>query len=464
MGASGLVTIALLVLAYAAVSRRLSGSAITAAMVFVAGGILASDEVLGWLDPTIESESVRWVAEATLTVVLFSDASRINLGVLRREYVVPLRLLAIGLPLTIVAGALAGVGLLGELVLIEAVLLAIVLAPTDAALGQAVVTDPRVPSRVRQGLNVESGLNDGICVPLLLIAIAIAEAQEGAIGNGAALELVLEEIGYGCIGGVVAGLAAALVIRVGVPRHLVDSIWLQVVPVAGAALAYGLAVWMHGSGFIAAFVGGAVFGWLRREAGGEVTLFLEETGGLLGAVTFVLFGAVMLVPVLDDLTAQVILYALLSLTLVRMVPVALAMLRSGARRPTVAFLGWFGPRGLASIVFASDPRRGCQPRQRVAPAEHHLSHDRPLGPPARPDSSPPSRALRGVVRGPPARRRARSSRVRRRPNSAHTDGRPGCGTEIGTPGTSGRGLAGDPALSSLARAAPSEPCLRGRRG
>ncbi len=352
MSGSGLVTIALLVLAYAAVSRRLSGSAITAAMVFVAGGILASDEVLGWLDPTIESESVRWVAEATLTVVLFSDASRINLGVLRREYVVPLRLLAIGLPLTIVAGALAGVGLLGELVLIEAVLLAIVLAPTDAALGQAVVTDPRVPSRVRQGLNVESGLNDGICVPLLLIAIAIAEAQEGAIGNGAALELVLEEIGYGCIGGVVAGLAAALVIRVGVPRHLVDSIWLQVVPVAGAALAYGLAVWMHGSGFIAAFVGGAVFGWLRREAGGEVTLFLEETGGLLGAVTFVLFGAVMLVPVLDDLTAQVILYALLSLTLVRMVPVALAMLGSGARRPTVAFLGWFGPRGLASIVFA----------------------------------------------------------------------------------------------------------------
>jgi len=122
--------------------------------------------------------------------------------------------------------------------------------------------------------------------------------------------------------------------------------------VTGAALAYGLAVWMGGSGFIAAFVGGAVFGGLRREVGGEATLFLEETGGLLGAATFVLFGAVMLVPILDDLSAQVVLYSLLSLTLVRMVPVALAMLRSGARRPTVAFLGWFGPRGLASIVFA----------------------------------------------------------------------------------------------------------------
>jgi NhaP-type Na+/H+ or K+/H+ antiporter len=352
VGASGLVTIALLVLAYAVVSQRLSGSAITAAMVFVAGGILASEQALGWLDSSITSESVRWVAEATLTVVLFSDASRINLGVLRREYVVPLRLLAIGLPLTIVAGALAGYALLGELVFIEAVLLAIVLAPTDAALGQAVVTDARVPSRVRQGLNVESGLNDGICVPLLLIAIAIAEAEEGAIGNGAALHLVLEEIGYGCVGGVIAGLAAAAVIRFGVPRRLVDSMWLQIVPIAGAALAYGLAVWMGGSGFIAAFVGGAVFGGLRREVGGEVTLFLEEAGNLLGAATFVLFGAVMLVPILDDLSAEVVLYALLSLTLVRMIPVALAMIRTGARRPTVAFLGWFGPRGLASIVFA----------------------------------------------------------------------------------------------------------------
>jgi NhaP-type Na+/H+ or K+/H+ antiporter len=352
LGGSGLVALALLVLVYAAVSRRLSRSVITGAMVFVAGGILVSDEVLGWLNPTIESETVRWVAEATLTVVLFSDASRIDLSALRREYVVPLRLLAIGLPLTIVAGALAGVALLGELAFIEAILLAIVLAPTDAALGQAVVTDPRIPSRIRQGLNVESGLNDGICVPLLLVAIAVAEAEEGATGGGEALRLLLEEIGYGCVGGVLAGLAAAAVVRVGLPRGLVDPIWAQVVPVAGAALGYGLAVWMHGSGFIAAFVGGAVFGALRREVGGEVTLFLEQAGGLLGAVTFILFGAVMLVPMLDELSAELVLYSLLSLTVVRMVPVAVAMLGSGARRPTVAFLGWFGPRGLASIVFA----------------------------------------------------------------------------------------------------------------
>ncbi len=352
MGDSGLVAIAVLVLGYAAISRRLTGSVITPAIVFVAGGMLFSSEALGWIDPTIESESVRLVAEATLTLVLFADASRIDFRAMRREYSVPLRLLAIGLPLTIVAGALAGAAVLSELVLIEAIALAIVLAPTDAALGQAVVTDTRVPSRVRQGLNVESGLNDGICVPLLLIAIAVAEAEAGVVGNGEAVQLVLEEIGYGIVGGVIAGLAAAAVVRLAVPRGLVDSLWLQAVPVAGAAFAYGLAVWLGGSGFIAAFVGGAVFGGLRRQVGGEMTQFLEETGNVLGGVTFILFGAVMLIPALDDLSAEVVVYSLLSLTLVRMIPVAIAMLGTGARRQTVAFLGWFGPRGLASIVFA----------------------------------------------------------------------------------------------------------------
>ena len=166
------------------------------------------------------------------------------------------------------------------------------------------------------------------------------------------MQLVVEEIGYGIIGGAIAGLAAAAVVRLAVPRGLVDSLWLQAVPVAGAAFAYGLAVWLGGSGFIAAFVAGAVFGGLRREIGGEMTQFLEETGNVLGGVTFILFGAVMLIPALDDLSVEVVVYSLLSLTLVRMIPVAVAMLGTGARRPTLAFLGWFGPRGLASIVFA----------------------------------------------------------------------------------------------------------------
>ena len=234
----------------------------------------------------------------------------------------------------------------------EALLLAVILAPTDAALGQAVVTLLRLPSRVRQGLNVESGLNDGICVPLFWIVLAIAQAEAGAIGDRAAVRLVLEQIGYGIFAGVVAGIAAAAVVVVAGGHGQVSGSWLQVVPLAAAGLAFGIADPIGGSGFIAAFVGGFVFGAVRRQSGGEVEYLIEELGAVLTAVTFVVFGAVLLGPVLGDVTWSVALYAVLSLTIVRMLPVAIAMIGTGARGPTVAFLGWFGPRGLASIVFA----------------------------------------------------------------------------------------------------------------
>ena len=195
-------------------------------------------------------------------------------------------------------------------------------------------------------------MNDGICVPLFFVALAVALAEDGAIGDGAAAELVLEKIGYGVLGGVVAGAAAAAVVIYAGGRRFIDATWLQVVPLAGALLGYGLAEAIGGSGFIAAFVGGMVFGGLRRRRGGDISYLMEQTGAVLAAVTFVVFGAILLGPALRDLTWQIALYAILSLTLVRMVPVAIAMLGTSARRPTVAFLGWFGPRGAASIVFA----------------------------------------------------------------------------------------------------------------
>jgi NhaP-type Na+/H+ or K+/H+ antiporter len=292
------------------------------------------------------------LAEAALTLLLFADASRLDLHALRREATVPLRLLGLGLPLTVLLGAVAAWALFGELAFVEALVLGIVLAPTDAALGQAVVTDRRLPSRVRQGLNVESGLNDGICVPLLFIALAVAEADEGATTTSHAVRIVVEEIGYGALGGVVAGvLGAAVVIGAG-RRGLIEASWLQVAPVATAGLAYGIANPLGGSGFIAAFVGGLVFGGLRGRAGGEVSFLLDEAGELLNATTLVVFGAILLGPALAELSWTVVAYAVLSLTLVRMAPVALAMRGTRARPPTLLFIGWFGPRGLASIVFA----------------------------------------------------------------------------------------------------------------
>ena len=347
-----LAALAVILLGFAAVSGRIEGTSITAPMVFTAAGLVVGVEALDLVDPSATGTGVKTLAEATLTVVLFSDASRIDLSALRRTLGIPARLLGIGLPLTLAAGFVVALALLGELAGPEALLVAIILAPTDAALGQTVVTSPRLPARVRQSLNVESGLNDGICVPLFVVALAVAQAEDGAIGNGHAVEIVVEKLGYGVLGGVLAGAVAAAVVIYAGERRFVSAPWLQIVPLAGALLAFGFAEAIGGSGFIGAFVGGIVFGGIRRHRGGDVSYLMEQTGAVLAAVTFVVFGAVLLGPAIGDLTWQIGVYAVLSLTLVRMIPVALAMLGTGASRPTVGFLGWFGPRGAASIVFA----------------------------------------------------------------------------------------------------------------
>ena len=347
-----LAIVAATVLVVAGVSRRLTGTPVTPAMVFVLIGVLVGPLVIDEVTAAPTGSTVRTLAEATLAVVLFADASRIKPRVLRREYAVPLRLLGIGLPLTIALGAVLAAVIFDQLNVTEAIVLAILLAPTDAALGEAVVTEPRLPSRIRQGLNVESGLNDGICVPLLLIALAAADVEDKSASGHHAITIVVEEIGYGILGGVAAGLAAAAVVAIAYRRNLITGSWLQVIPVAGAGLAYGIAVALGGSGFIAAFVAGAIFGALVSRESEQASRLNEELGGLLGGVTFLIFGAVLLGPALKHVSWQIALYAVLSLTLVRMLPVAIAMIGTGARTPTVGFLGWFGPRGLASIVFA----------------------------------------------------------------------------------------------------------------
>jgi sodium/hydrogen antiporter len=367
MGEWALAAVALALIAVAAISRRLSGTPATPAMLFAAFGLLAGPKALDGIDLSSSSATVRALAEATLALVLFCDASRIDLAQLRRAVGVPLRLLGIGLPLTIALGAIVAAAVFGVLSFWEAVILGVVLAPTDAALGQAVVSDERVPQRVRQGLNVESGLNDGICVPLLFAAVAAADVESEISAGRSAGTLLLEELGYGALGGVAAGLLIAFVVTRAGRHGLIAAEWRQAIPMAGAALAYGIAIALHGSGFIAAFVAGAVFRAAYGRDPEELNLLGEQTGMILNGITFVLFGAVLLGPALALLTWQLVLYAVLSLTLVRMVPVALALLGSGARPATIGFLGWFGPRGLASIVFAV-----------IVIDESHLEHERLL--------------------------------------------------------------------------------------
>ena len=343
----GLATVGLVLLLVAAVSRRLSSTPITPAMVVVVIGVLVGPLVLDDLTVGPTSSTVRRLAEATLAVVLFSDSSRINLSVLRREASLPVRLIGIGLPLTIALGALVALALFGTFSLSEALILGVILAPTDAGLGSAVVTDPRLPQRVRQSLNVESGLNDGICVPILLIVL-----ETTAGGASHAASVIGEEIGFGLIGGIAAGALAAEIVILAGARHLIDDAWRQIIPVAAAGFAYGIAVALGGSGFIAAFTAGAVFGLMARETSTTAMRFTEETGALFNGITFLVFGAVLLGPALEHVSWQIALYAVLSLTIVRMLPVAISLWGAKARGPTVAFIGWFGPRGLASIVFA----------------------------------------------------------------------------------------------------------------
>ena len=347
-----LALVALALLGVAAISRRLSGTPVTAAMLLVAFGLLVGPQALAGIDLESSSSTVRTLAEATLALVLFCDASRVDAAQLRRSVGVPLRLLGIGLPLTIALGAVAAAALFDVLSVWEAVILGVVLAPTDAALGQAVVTDERVPPRIRQGLNVESGLNDGICVPLLFAAVALADVQSEITDGRDASTLLLEELGFGALAGVAAGLLVAAIVAGAGRRDLIDDQWRPIIPISGAALAYGSAVALHGSGFIAAFVAGAVFRFAYRRDPDRLNRLGEDLGIALNGVTFVLFGAVLLGPAVADLSWELVLYAVLSLTLVRGLPVALAMAGSGARPATMAFLGWFGPRGLASIVFA----------------------------------------------------------------------------------------------------------------
>jgi sodium/hydrogen antiporter len=344
--------IAIALLGYSAVSQRLSGGVITAPIVFTVVGLVLGPSAMSVIKVGPSHGFIKLLAEATLGAVLFADASRTNIRELRDEFRVPARLLGVGLPLTIVLGLLGAVVAFGSMDWPEALVLAVVLAPTDAGLGQAVVTMPIVPERVRLALNIESGLNDGICVPVFFAAIAVASTHAGLETESHAVRLLVEEIGYGTLFGVLTGLFAGAIVLLAVPRGLVDESWLQIVPVAAAILAFTSADAVGGSGFVATFVAGLVFGGIRRRAGGEVGYLIDQLGTLFGGATYIVFGAVLLEPALGHLSTAVVLYAVVSLTAVRMLPVAIALLGSGFKRPAVAFMGWFGPRGLASIVFA----------------------------------------------------------------------------------------------------------------
>jgi NhaP-type Na+/H+ or K+/H+ antiporter len=338
---------------YSILAGGLERTPVNGALVFTAFGLVFGPLGLGLLELNVNAEGLRTLAELTLALVLFTDASNSNLKVLKKTFHIPQRLLLAGLPLTIVLGFGVGVVLFGDLTLFEVAILATMLAPTDAALGKAVVTDERVPASIREGLNVESGLNDGICVPILFVFLGLAVAATGhGDGDVKPLLLVLEEIGVGAGVGLGITLLGAWALRSAKERGWVTETWHQLPVPALAVTCFALAQILGGSGFIAAFSGGLLFGAIAKDHKPKFLLAAEGTGDTLALITWVVFGAAVIGQSIGAFSWQVVLYAILSLTVVRMLPVFLVLAGMGLRGDEKLFMGWFGPRGLASIVFA----------------------------------------------------------------------------------------------------------------
>jgi NhaP-type Na+/H+ or K+/H+ antiporter len=341
-----LVVAAACIALWALTARRLASWNISSAIAMVVLGVVVTNPPLDLIDLSPNSESVQLITELALALVLFSDASRVNLRELRADPGLPTRLLLIGLPLTIVLGFFAAT-LLTDLDPWLCALAATALAPTDAALGAPVVADSRVPMRIRRTLNVESGLNDGLATPLVMFFLAGAVAEAGSVhfSPGSALA----DLALGLLAGVAIGLGGGWLLRLARGRRWTTATSVAILVPILAFVSYFSALELDANGFVAAFVGGLVFGSTQRDAG-EIGEFGEELGELFGLLVWLIVGA-LAVNVLEDITWGMFGLALLALTVLRMIPVALALMGSGLDRTTVVFIGWFGPRGLASIVF-----------------------------------------------------------------------------------------------------------------
>ena len=345
-----LLVVALALFVFSLFSMAASRSVITAPIVFTVVGLTVGGQGLGLFDLELEGEGVAILVEATLVLVLFTDAVRIDVRALRHDAWLPARLLGIGLPLMLILGTLAALLVFPEFTWAEAALLAAVLAPTDAALGQAVVSDRRLPVRLRQGLNVESGLNDGIVVPVVAVLLALAAAEGGGFDVWGAF--VAKQIGFGLAAGLVCGLGAGWILQHSSMAGRVEGVYRQLGVLSIAAAAYAGAELLDGNGFVAAFVAGLAFGRVARAECHEIVDFTEDEGQLLTAATFLIFGALFAGSALAEVTWSSVLYAVLSLLVIRTLAVLIALWRSGALVHTRFFIGWFGPRGLASILFA----------------------------------------------------------------------------------------------------------------
>lgn len=357
MSAGDVALLSCLIFLLSLVSRRILTTPLTAPMLALGAGLLFGGAGLNWLSLGFAQPVLHLLAEFTLVLVLFGDATRIDLAALRREPGLPFRLLGIGLPLTMALGGLVGYFLIPQLSFWEAMTLGAVLAPTDAALGQAVVVSRVVPVKIRQALNVESGLNDGIALPFVLLFASLASMATGHERSGLGwVQFAAMQLLFGPLAGFCVARAGGWLVDRGIASGAVAQNLLRVSGLVLPLICYSGAELLHGNGFLAAFVGGMTFGAAQRGRCKPMLQFLEAEGELLMLLVFFGLGASLLGPALAAAAhgitgVRLLTYALLSLTVVRMLPVAISLLGAKLRRSTNVFLGWFGPRGLASLLY-----------------------------------------------------------------------------------------------------------------
>ena len=347
-----LALLAAFLLIYSIFAGRFESRLLNGPLMFMLAGLILGPALLGVLQPRIDREGLKILAELTLAIVLFSDAASADLKVLKVQEGLPLRLLLIGLPLTTLSGWLVGIWLFPQIPAIELAILATLLAPTDAALGKAVVSNPKVAASVREGLNVESGLNDGICVPVLLMFLALLIEEQAQSPVLLAVELVFEALGIGALVGAALTFIAWLLQRYSAKHHWQTPMWSQLTLPGLALLCFATAQTLGGSGFIAAFVGGLLASYLFTEKKHDLLKASEEFASLLSVITWVVFGALVIPWAWSSLTLNIWLYAVLSLTVIRILPVLISLAGTDFDFETRLFIGWVGPRGLATIVFA----------------------------------------------------------------------------------------------------------------
>jgi NhaP-type Na+/H+ or K+/H+ antiporter len=348
-----LAILALFIFFYSMIVGRLERSVISGPIIFVAAGVLVGPLGLDWFDGDVSGISFRVFADLTLAVILFVDAANADISILKRQIHIPVRMLLLGLPGVILLGTIFASIIFDVLSFFEAATLATMLAATDAALGKAVISNKTVPAQVREGLNLESGLNDGLCVPILFIFIVLADGTSVDGGNTVfALKLVAEELGIGLLVGLSLSAIAVWLLRWCSAQRWVNEVWLQVTVVGLSISCFSVAQSIHGSGYIAAFTGGLLFGYKAKEATHKRILAAEGTGETLALITWMLFGAAVVSHCIPHFTWSMVVYAISSLTVIRMVPIFLSLTGTGESTSSKLFLGWFGPRGLASIVFS----------------------------------------------------------------------------------------------------------------